>query len=120
MPTASRSRPSSPPCPRTWPRCRARSGSRCRNAMAAGVSRRKFLGGSAAAVLTTACGGVAAAGCSDDAAASQPPTTPENGREWFPFEAVHQHGVLTPPQENAIVVAFDSVAADRDELAAMF
>jgi deferrochelatase/peroxidase EfeB len=80
-----------------------------------GVSRRRLLGGTAAAVVTTAAGGSLVGGCSDSTTTSAAPA-----RQWYGFTGLHQHGVATAPQENAIVAAFDTVAGDRDELRAMF
>jgi deferrochelatase/peroxidase EfeB len=79
-----------------------------------GVSRRRFLGraaalGAGAAVGAAAAGGVAAVGAGPAAATG-------SGR--VPFEGAHQAGIVTPPPAHAVVAAFDTVAADRQELEA--
>ena len=78
-------------------------------------NRRRFLGGSAAAVIGTATGASLITSCTDDADA-----TSTSSRQIYDFEGVHQVGVVTPPQEHAIVVAFDTVAGDIAELQQMF
>ncbi len=80
-----------------------------------GVSRRRFLGGGAAALVTTAAGSSLVAGCTDSKT-----TATVGGRHRYRFTGLHQHGVATAPQENAIIAAFDTVAGDSDELVAMF
>ncbi|WP_297207285.1 iron uptake transporter deferrochelatase/peroxidase subunit [uncultured Pluralibacter sp.] len=54
-------------------------------------------------------------------AESAPGTLPPDARmEKQPFHGSHQAGVLTPQQAAMIVVAFDVLAADRDDLQRLF
>lgn len=55
------------------------------------------------------------------AAESAPGTLPPDARmEKQPFHGPHQAGVLTPQQAAMMVVAFDVLAADRDDLQRLF
>lgn len=77
------------------------------------LSRRRFLGGAAtlgagAALGATVAGGAAVAVAGADGS--------DSGSTRVPFEGRHQAGIVTPAPANAIVAAFDTVAADRDQL----
>ncbi len=87
------------------------------------VTRRTFLGGGATAVLTASVGASVLAACSTADTADTADTRPVGVlalRKRYAFEGKHQVGIVTPAQENAIVVAFDVVAGDAASLQAMF
>ena len=89
------------------------------------LSRRRFLASTAAvgagAVVGTVSGGVLGAG-SLAPPASAATTATSLAPVIVPFEGAHQAGIDRPgiAQPNAILGAFDVVAADRDGLAALF
>ncbi|MHA6759201.1 iron uptake transporter deferrochelatase/peroxidase subunit [Streptacidiphilus sp. PAMC 29251] len=81
-----------------------------------GVGRRSVLRGAAA--LTTVAAVAGSAQASAAGATPDPIATAANGG--YPFEGVHQSGVLTPKQRCAAFVAFDVTAADRAGLETLF
>ncbi len=89
------------------------------------LSRRRFLASTAAvgvgAVVGTVSGGVLGA-ASLAPPASAATTATSLAPVVVPFEGAHQAGIDRPgiAQPNAILAAFDVVAADRDGLAALF
>ncbi len=96
-----------------------------------GLTRRRFLASTAVvgagAVIGSVSAGVlggAAALAADAPVASTPPAVPgiNLAPVIIPFEGVHQAGIDRPgiAQPNAILAAFDVVAADRAGLAAVF
>ncbi len=90
-----------------------------------GFSRRRLLAGTAAATAGVVAGGTLLSACSDDASAGADgdatfSPTASTAASRIPFEGERQSGITTPPQRHAIVAAFDSTAADRADLVAMF
>jgi deferrochelatase/peroxidase EfeB len=84
--------------------------------------RRRFLRSAAGGAAAVAVGGPALlAACTDDSASAEDPAEPKEAearreRDRVEFYGKHQAGVLLRAPESGIVVAFDSQAADRDEL----
>jgi len=79
------------------------------------ISRRKFLVGGAVAAGTVAVGG----GVSGLAAAASENAKTSSGSglaTTVPFEGVHQSGILTPPQDHAIIAGFDAIAPSQSDL----
>jgi deferrochelatase/peroxidase EfeB len=72
-----------------------------------GVGRRSFLRG---ALVGAGAAAVTGLSVSADAATSQ----------GIPFHGVHQAGIDTPPQKQAIFASFDVIAADKGELTQLF
>ena len=81
-----------------------------------GVGRRSVLRGAAA--LTTAAAVVGTAGAAGSASAGASGTAGADSS--YPFEGVHQSGVLTPKQRCAAFVAFDVTAVDPAGLTDLF
>ena len=89
-------------------------------AAGAGVGRRSVLRGAAALTTAAAVAGAAAVSAdaaSADAASDGAGAAPAGS---YPFEGVHQAGVLTPKQRCAAMVAFDVTATDRAGLSDLF
>ncbi|MFC1434854.1 iron uptake transporter deferrochelatase/peroxidase subunit [Streptacidiphilus sp. N1-3] len=84
----------------------------------AGVGRRSVLRGAAALTTAAAVAGSAAASATADPATGAATGGAAGGS--YPFEGVHQAGVLTPKQRCAAFVAFDVTAADQAGLEALF
>ena len=85
-----------------------------------GVGRRSVLRGAAALSTVAAVAGsagAAGAGSTEGAGAGVDGTATTAS---YPFQGVHQSGVLTPKQRCAAFVAFDVTAADRAGLSALF
>jgi deferrochelatase/peroxidase EfeB len=79
-----------------------------------GVSRRRFLGGAATLGAGAALGATAAGSAAVAVASGGTAGADESSR--VPFEGRHQAGIVTPAPAHAIVAAFDTVAADREQL----
>ncbi|HTU86426.1 MAG TPA: Dyp-type peroxidase [Solirubrobacteraceae bacterium] len=86
------------------------------------VNRRRFLKGSLA---TVGAGGVGlGAGLSAGGASAKPPDPQQQAQAVLadelatrtPFDGAHQSGILTPPQNQATVVALDSIAPNAQQL----
>lgn len=80
-----------------------------------GVSRRGLVGGALGVAASTAVVG-AAIGRAQAAAPSAATTPVTKAASAYPFQGVHQQGILTPAQRHAAFVSFDVTAANRDEL----
>lgn len=78
-----------------------------------GVDRRSFLRGALAGAGVAAVGGSAAA-------TGLPASADGATSESVAFHGVHQAGIVTPPQKQAIFASFDVIAADKAELADLF
>ncbi|MCL2541389.1 MAG: iron uptake transporter deferrochelatase/peroxidase subunit [Nocardioidaceae bacterium] len=78
------------------------------------MSRRGLIGGLAAAGTTAI--GVAAAATAHAEAPSDAPSGSPAAASSYPFEGVHQQGVVTPKQSHAAFVAFDVTATGHGEL----
>ncbi|MFC1416900.1 iron uptake transporter deferrochelatase/peroxidase subunit [Streptacidiphilus cavernicola] len=86
----------------------------------AGVGRRSVLRGAAALTTAAAVAGTAGAAGATPALGAGAGTGDSAGDSAYPFEGVHQSGVLTPKQRCAAFVAFDVTAADRAGLTGLF
>lgn len=85
------------------------------------ITRRGLLGMAGAGAAVLAAGGLA--GCSSDdspTGADAPGSAPTGESRLFAFRGLHQAGVTAPPSAAGIVVALDSRADDRTELAESF
>lgn len=78
-----------------------------------GVDRRSFLRGALAGAGAAAVTGAAVAGASADAAATRVATA-------VPFHGVHQAGIVTDQQKQAIFASFDVIAEGKGELTDLF
>lgn len=78
------------------------------------LSRRGFLAVGAAAGAGVAADRLAS-GRREETATARPA---DPLRDRIPFEGEHQAGVLTPPQDRAILVAFDAITTSRADLLA--
>ena len=87
-------------------------------ASGSGVGRRSVLRGAAALGSVAAVAGAAPARAGTPTAAAE--AAGSGGANAYPFEGVHQSGVLTPKQRCAAFVAFDVTAADRAGVEALF
>ena len=84
------------------------------------LSRRRFLQGTGAGVAGTAlAGGLIAAGAHADTLASAA-STASTAQDSWPFHGVHQSGVYTPQQRNALFAAFDVTATGKAGLTTLF
>ncbi|MER7198484.1 Dyp-type peroxidase [Streptomyces sp. CB01635] len=84
---------------------------------ASALARRSLLQG-ATAGLAGAAGGIALGG--GTALAEPVAETKRTQSRVIPFHGVHQAGILTPPQQDAIFLSCDVTATDRAELTELF
>jgi len=77
-----------------------------------GVGRRSFLRGALVGAGAAAVTGLAVTADAATSTASTP--------SGVAFHGVHQAGIQTPPQKQAVFASFDVIAADRGELAELF
>jgi deferrochelatase/peroxidase EfeB len=90
---------------------------------APGIGRRGLLGslaGAAAAGATLAVAAPAAVSAAESGMTPGLTDTDDGPAESFPFDGPHQQGILTPLQVASTFLAFDVVAASKDELAGLF
>jgi len=79
------------------------------------MSRRGLVGGAIGMAASAAVVAASRAEAGEPAASSASGTTKTSA---YPFQGVHQQGILTPPQRHAAYVAFDVTAANRSDLQA--
>jgi deferrochelatase/peroxidase EfeB len=84
------------------------------------LGRRSFLsaliGAGVATPLAIAATAATSASAASSATSAPATTAPGSAANSYPFEGIHQQGILTPPQAAASFISFDVTAASRADL----